>query len=332
MKALLSLQIGGPEALVLCEVPDRLPAAGQLGVSVLACGLNFPDLLIIEDKYQVKPPRPFAPGAEICGEVTAVGAGVVGWSVGDRLIAVITVGGLAERAVVQADQAFRLPAGKDPAAGAAFLLTYCTANHALVDRGALVKGETLLVLGAAGGVGIAAVEIGKLLGARVVAATSTADKAAVARSAGADETIIYGPGELQAGSQREFAAALKRVLGPDGAQVVCDPVGGSLAEPAVRALGFGGRYLVVGFAAGIPRIPMNLPLLKCCDIRGVYWGAYASRHPEANRIGIERLLAWWEEERLHPRIDRTFDLVHGREALQHVAERRAMGKVVVTVA
>ena len=332
MKALLSLRVGGPGTLALCELPDPVAAAGQLGVRVLACALNFPDLLIIEDRYQVKPPRPFAPGAKLCGEVTDVGAGVAGWNTGDRLIAVVTHGGLSERLVVQADRAIPLPPGKDPTEGAAFLLTYATANYALVDRGELRRGETLLVLGAAGGVGLAAVEMGKLLGARVIAATSTPEKAAIARSAGADETITYGEADLQGDAQRDFAAALKRVLGPEGAQVVCDPVGGSLAEPALRSLGFGGRYLVVGFAAGIPRMPLNLALLKCCDIRGVYWGAYVERHPGENRRGIERLLAWWKDGLLRPRVDRIFDLAHGREAMQYVADRKAMGKVVVTVA
>jgi NADPH:quinone reductase-like Zn-dependent oxidoreductase len=332
MKALLSLEVGGPGTLVMRELPDPRPSPGELGVRVLACGLNFPDLLIIEDKYQLKPARPFAPGAEICAEVTEVGEGIEGWRAGDRLVAVVTHGGLAERMVLQAGKAFPLPSGKDPVEGAALLLTYATASYALVERGGLLGGETLLVLGAAGGVGLATVELGKLLGARVVAATSTEEKAAIARSAGADESIVYGSGDLQGDAQRQFAADLKRLLGPEGAQVVCDPVGGSLAEPALRSLGFGGRYLVVGFAGGIPRIPLNLPLLKGCDIRGVYWGAYVDRHPEASRRGVERLLAWWQEGRLRPRIDRTFDLDHGREALQYVAARRALGKVVVTMA
>jgi NADPH:quinone reductase-like Zn-dependent oxidoreductase len=332
MKAWLSRVAGGPEALELCDVPDPVPGPGQLAAMVLACGLNLPDMLIMEDRYQVKPPRPFAPGAEICGEVTAVGEGVQGWKPGDRLVAVITHGGLAANAVVDASAASRLPAGKDPVEGAAFLLTYATANYALVDRGELRSGETLLVLGAAGGVGLAAVELGKMLGARVVAATSTAAKAAIAREAGADATVIYGGDVLDEPAQRTLAAGLKEAIGPQGADVVCDPVGGSLAEPALRALGFGGRYLVVGFAAGIPRLPMNLALLKCADIRGVYWGAYVGRRPEANRQGMARLLGWWQEGRLRPRIDRTFDLAHAREALRYVAERRAMGKVVVTVA
>lgn len=332
MKTLLSVEPGPPQSLVMREAADPVPGPGQLCVRILACGLNFPDLLIIEDKYQLKPGRPFAPGAEICGEVTAVGRGVEGWSEGDRLVAVITYGGLAERAVVQAGQAYRLPSGKEATEGAAFLLTYCTANHALVDRGQLRPGENLLVLGASGGVGLAAVEIGKLLGARVVAATSTAAKAEAARLAGADEAVVYGPGDLQGDGQRAFADELKRALGPNGAQVAFDPVGGSLAEPALRSLGFEGRYLVVGFAAGIPRLPMNLPLLKCCDIRGVYWGGHAGRHPEADRASVERVLGWWREGRLRPRIDRLFGLAQGREALQYLAERRAIGKVVVTVA
>jgi NADPH:quinone reductase len=332
MKALLSVAVGGPGTLVMRELPEPQPSAGELGVRVLACGLNFPDLLIIEDRYQLKPPRPFAPGAEVCAEVTALGEGVVDWRVGDRLLAVVTYGGLSERMVLPAERAYPLPPGKDPVEGAALLLTYATACYALVDRGGLRRGQTLLVLGAAGGVGVASVELGKLLGARVIAAVSTAEKAAIARSAGADETIVYGPGELQGDAQRAFAADLKRLAGTEGAQLVCDPVGGSLAEPALRALGFGGRYLVVGFAGGIPRIPLNLPLLKGCDICGVYWGGYVNRDPVAARRGVERLLAWWQEGRLRPRVDRTFDLQQAREALQYVADRRALGKVVVKIA
>lgn len=331
MMTWLSRSAGGPGTLEWCDVPEPLPGPGQLRVRVLACGLNFPDLLIIEDRYQVRPPRPFAPGAEICGEVAAVGEGVQRWRTGDRLVAVITHGGLAGSALVDVAAAHALPPGKDPAEGAAFLLTYATANHALVDRGQLRAGETLMVTGAAGGVGLAAVELGKLLGARVVAATSTEEKAAVARAAGADATVTYGSGPLDEAGQRAFAGALKAAIGPQGAQVVCDPVGGSIAEPSLRALGHGGRYLVVGFAAGIPRMPLNLALLKCCDIRGVYWGAHAIHDPEGNRRGLERLLDWWRQGRLRPRIDRTFPLAEGREALQYVAARRAMGKVVVTV-
>ena len=331
MKALVSTAVGGPETLSLLDLPVPAPAAHELGVRVLACGINYPDVLIIEDKYQFKPQRPFAPGSEISGVVEAVGADVQGWAVGDRLIAVTGHGGLAEQMVLEAERAFKLPDGRDPAEGAALLMTYATTIHALIDRGTLRPGETLLVLGAAGGVGLAAIEIGKALGARVVAAVSSEEKAAAAREAGADATLIYGRAPFTPEQSKALAQAFKEAVGEGGADVIYDPVGGDYCEPALRSIAWEGRYLVVGFPAGIPKLPLNLTLLKSCDVRGVFWGAFARREPERNRANVAQLFDWWEKGQISPRIDRSWPLAEGGDAIQWLADRKAVGKVVVTV-
>ncbi|AHE55491.1 NADPH:quinone oxidoreductase family protein [Sphingomonas sanxanigenens] len=332
MKALVSTAVGGPETLSLLDLPVPVPGAGELGVRVLVCGINYPDVLIIEDKYQFKPQRPFAPGSEISGVVEAVGADVQGWAIGDRLIAVTGHGGLAEQMVLEAGRAFKLPDGRDPAEGAALLMTYATTIHALVDRGTLRPGETLLVLGAAGGVGLAAIEIGKALGARVVAAVSSEEKAAAAREAGADATLLYGRAPFTPEQSKALAQAFKEAVGESGADVIYDPVGGDYCEPALRSIAWEGRYLVVGFPAGIPKLPLNLTLLKSCDVRGVFWGAFARREPERNRANVAQLFDWWEKGQISPRIDRSWPLAEGGDAIRWLADRRAVGKVVVTVA
>ncbi len=332
MKALLSRAPGGPETLELGELPDRAPAPGELRVRVLACGINYPDVLIIEDKYQFKPARPFAPGSEIAGVVEAVGDGVQGWAPGDRMLAVIGHGGLAESVHVPAQRAVPLPDGRDPVAGAALLMTYATTIHALVDRGNLQAGETLLVLGAAGGVGLAAIEIGKALGATVVAAVSSEEKAEAAKAAGADRTLVYGRAPFDKDASKQLADAFKQAVGKDGAHVIYDPVGGDYAEPALRSIAWEGRYLVVGFPAGIPKLPLNLTLLKSCDVRGVFWGAFAMREPVRDRANVEQLMAWWAKGKINPRIDRTYPLAEGGEAIARLAARAVIGKVVVTVA
>jgi len=331
MKALLSIAPGGPDTLQFGELHDREPANGELRVRVLACGINYPDVLIIEDKYQVKPQRPFAPGGEIAGIVEAIGAGVESWKLGDRVIAVIGYGGLSELAYVPAQNAVRLPEGRDPVVAAALLLTYDTALHALVDRGQLLAGETLLVLGAAGGVGLAAIEIGKALGAVIVAAVSSDRKAEAAKAAGADRTLVYGHSPFDKAASKRLADAFKAAVGKDGAHVIFDPVGGEYAEPALRSIAWEGRYLVVGFPAGIPKLPLNLALLKSCDIRGVFWGAFAGRKPDREHANIERLMAWWSDGTINPRIDQTYPLVEGGKAIARLAARSAIGKVVVTM-
>jgi NADPH:quinone reductase len=331
MRALLSRDVGGPETLELSELRDPEQGRGQLLVRVKACAINYPDVLIIEDKYQFKPPRPFAPGGEIAGTVEAVGEGVSGWSEGDRLIAMIGHGGLAEKVVVEASRALPLPPERSFEEGSALILTYATSIHALLDRGRLKEGQTLLVLGAAGGVGLAAVELGKAFGARVVAAVSSEEKAAVAREAGADAAIVYPSGPFDKEGSKALAQLFKEAVGPEGAHVIYDPVGGDYAEPALRSIAWEGRYLVVGFPAGIPRLPLNLTLLKSCDVCGVFWGAFAARDPKANAAHIATLFRLWSEGKIAPRVSRTWPLEQGGEAIAHMAARKAVGKLVVTM-
>ena len=332
MKALLSRAPGGPETLELADAPDPTPGAGQVVVAVKACAINYPDVLIIEDKYQFKPPRPFAPGGEIAGTIESMGEGVVGWSVGDRVIGMIGHGGLVEKVAVDPARLYPLPAGRSFAEGASLILTYGTTIHALLDRGHLKEGQSLLVLGAAGGVGLAAIELGRAFGARVVAAVSSDEKAAAARAAGADETIVYGRAPFDKEQSKALAEQFKAAAGKHGFDVICDPVGGDYAEPALRSIGWEGRYLVVGFPAGIPKLPLNLTLLKSCDVCGVFWGAFAARDPQANAAHMDRLFHLWEEGRIAPRVTETFPLECGGDAIAKMAARGAIGKLVVEVA
>ncbi|RJF86156.1 NADPH:quinone oxidoreductase family protein [Sphingomonas cavernae] len=328
---MLSKAVGGPETLVVDEIADPTPGAGQLLVAVKACAVNYPDVLIIEDKYQFKPPRPFAPGGEIAGVVEAVGEGVTDWKPGDRVIAVPGSGGMVEKIVIPAASAFRLPEGRSFTEGSALLLTYATTIHALVDRGHLKEGETLLVLGAAGGVGLAAVELGKAFGARVVAAVSSEEKAEAVRAAGADEVVVYGRGPFDKDQSKALADEFKAAIGPNGADVIYDPVGGDYCEPALRAIAWEGRYLVVGFPAGIPRLPLNLTLLKSCDVCGVFWGAFAARDPKANQAHVARLFRLWETGQIAPKVTGTYPLEKGGDAIAQMAARKVIGKVVVTI-
>ncbi len=331
MKALLSHAPGGPGTLTVDDLPDPVAGPGELLVRVRAAAINYPDVLIIEDKYQFKPPRPFAPGGEIAGEVEAVGEGVTGWAVGDRLIAVPGWGGLVEKIAINAKSAFKLPASRSFTDGAALLLTYATSIHALYDRGGLKAGETLLVLGAAGGVGLAAVELGKARGARVIAAVSSEDKAVAARNAGADEAIIYPRGPFDKDGSKALAQMFKDAVGLNGADVIYDPVGGDYAEPALRSIAWEGRYLVVGFPAGIPKLPLNLTLLKSCDVRGVFWGAFAARDPKANAAHVETLFRLWDQGKIAPVVSATYPLERGGEAIAALAARSVIGKVVVEI-
>ncbi len=331
MKALLSHEPGGPDTLRLDNVPDPVAGPGELLVRVRAAAINYPDVLIIEDKYQMRPPRPFAPGGEIAGEIEALGDDVSKWKVGDRVIAVPGFGGLAEKIVIPAASAIALPASRSFVDGAALLLTYATSIHALYDRAVLANGETLLVLGAAGGVGLAAIELGKARGARVIAAVSSEDKAQAARDAGADDVIVYPRGPFDKDGQKALAEQFKSAVGWSGADVIYDPVGGDYAEPALRSIAWGGRYLVVGFPAGIPKLPLNLTLLKSCDVRGVFWGAYAARDPAANAAHVASLFKLWDEGRIGPRVSATYPLERGGEAIAALAARSVIGKVVVTL-
>ena len=324
MKAVLCRSYGPPESLVVEDVRPPTPRRGEAVISVKAAGVNFPDVLIIQNKYQVKPPLPFSPGSEAAGVVTAIGDGVDHVKIGDRVMAITGYGAFAEEIAVDAARLLPIPDGMDFATAAGFGLTYATSDHALRDRGALKTGETLLVLGAAGGVGIAAIEIGKALGARVIAGASSADKLAVCRAHGADETIDYATEDL-----RERLKALTAGHGPD---VVYDPVGGPYTEPALRSIAWRGRLLVVGFAAGeIPRIPLNLTLLKGCSIVGVYWGEFSRREPQRFAESMRQLARWFADGKLKPHISSVFPLDRAADALTLMAERKVKGKVVLAV-
>ncbi len=320
MRAVVCRKWGTPDELEVAEVESRSPSAGEVRIAVRAAGVNFPDALMVQGKYQVKPPFPFTPGAEIAGEVLAVGEGVTHLKPGMRVAAFCGTGGFAEEAVCPAAVAMPLPDGMDYPLAAAFSLAYGTSWHAVVDRAQLKAGETMLVLGAAGGVGLAAVEIGKALGATVIAAASSAEKLEVCRAHGADHLIDYQKDDLR--------EALKKLgLAPD---VIYDPVGGALAEPAFRSIAWRGRYLVVGFAAGdIPALPLNLALLKGASLVGVFWGEFAKREPKANLAGMRQLLGWLGEGKIRPLISRTYRLQEVPQALNDLLARRATGKLVV---
>src|SRR6266852_2777385 len=324
MKAVLCKAYGPPESLVIEDVPPLDAGPGEVVVSVKAASVNFPDVLIIQNKYQVKPPLPFSPGSEVAGIVKAVGGGVTHVKPGDRVMAIIGYGAFAEEVKVEGRRVLPLPAGMDFESAAAFGLTYATSEHALVDRGALTAGETLLVLGAAGGVGLAAIEIGKALGGRVIACASTADKLAVCREHGADKTINYATDDLR--------ERIKALTGGNGPDVIYDSVGGPYTDPALRSIAWRGRLLVVGFAAGeIPKIPLNLTLLKGCSIVGVFWGEFAKRERDLNAANLRELTAWLRAKKIKPHVSQTFPLERAADALTLMAGRKVKGKVVLTV-
>jgi NADPH:quinone reductase len=324
MRAVLCRSFGPPESLVVEDVPSLVPGPDDVIIAARAASVNFPDVLIIQNKYQLKPPLPFSPGSEVAGVVKAIGDAVTHVKVGDRVLAITGYGAFAEEVKVEGRRATPLPAGMNFVDAAAFGLTYATSDHALVDRGALRTGETLLVLGAGGGVGLAAIEIGKTLGARVIACASTDDKLAVCRAHGADHTINYATEDL-----RDRIKALTDGRGPD---VVYDPVGGEYSEPALRSIAWRGRFLVIGFAAGdIPKIPLNLILLKGCSLVGVYWGEFARREPQAFADSMQRLGRWYAEGRLKPHVSETLPLERAAEAVRKMASRSVSGKLVLTV-
>ena len=332
MRALLSVAKGGPETLVLSQdAVEPEPAAGEVRIRVHAAALNFPDLLLIEDKYQERPARPFAPGSEVSGVIDALGAGVTGLAVGQRVMAVSSWGGLAEFACAPATKVSPIPDSMPFEDASALLVTYGTAWHALKARASLQVGETLLVLGASGGVGLAAVQLGKALGARVIAAASSAQKLTAAREAGADDGVVYPTGELTADQQKALSATFKQACGPHGASVVFDPVGGAYCEPAFRAIGWGGRYLVIGFATGIPSLPLNLPLLKGASIIGVFWGDSVERDPIGHRKAVAELVGLYEDGMVRPNVHSVWPLEKGGEALAFLASRKATGKLVVNL-
>ena len=330
MKAMLSTEPGGPETLVLTELPLPEPRKNEVRIRVRAAGLNFPDTLIIRDLYQMKPPRPFAPGGEVAGEIDAVGENVEGFKPGDRVLALTGFGGFATHVIAEAAKVIAIPDQMPFEDAACFIFTYGTSHHALKDRAALQAGESLLILGAAGGVGVAAIELGKAAGAKVIAAVSSADKAAFCKDCGADETIIY-PREMDRDAQKVFSSEIKALSGREGVDVVYDAVGGDYAEPALRALAWKGRFLVVGFPAGIPKIPLNLTLLKGSQIVGVFWGASVMREPAGHARNMAELFGMYADGRIKPRISARFPLEQAADALTLMQDRKVMGKVVLTV-
>jgi NADPH2:quinone reductase len=331
MKAMLSRRVGGPETLTLEELPDPRPGDGQVLLAVKACGVNYPDLLIIEDRYQFKPERPFAPGGEVAGVVEAVGAGVKTFKPGDRVIGSSISGGMAEKLVLEADRCIAMPDAMPFDEASALVLTYGTTIYALKDRGQLKRGETLLVLGAAGGVGISAVELGKAYGARVIAAVSSPEKLSFAKQHGADDGIVYPQGPFDKAGAKALADLFKGACGEKGADVIYDPVGGDYSEAALRAIAWEGRFLVVGFPAGIAKLPLNLTLLKSCQVVGVFWGAFTRRDPEGNAANIAELMRLYAEGKIKPVVSERYPLAKAGEAIKRLGERKAMGKIVVTM-
>ena len=331
MKAVLSRAVGGPESLEFAEAPDPVPATGEVLIRVAACGVNYPDSLIIQDKYQFKPARPFSPGGEVAGEIEAVGEGVSGLEVGDRVLASTGWGGMAEKVVCEVRRVMPIPDAMPYDEAAAFLMTYGTSYYALKDRAALKERETLLVLGAAGGVGSAAVELGKAIGARVIAAASSEEKIAAAKGWGADEGVVYPSGPFDGDGRKKLSEVFKSACGDKGADVIFDGVGGDYTEAALRAIGWEGRFLVIGFPQGIAKLPLNLTLLKSCQVIGVFWGAFAARDPRTNAANTRELFALYEKGAIRPRVSKTFPLAESGAAIAWLAGRNAMGKVVVKV-
>ena len=322
MKAVLCSRYCGPDELELADIPDPVAAPGEAVIAIKAAALNFFDLLMIQGKYQIKPPFPFSPAAEVAGVVESVGAGVSSLKPGDRVIASCGHNGAREKISLPAEAIVKIPDALDFDRAAGIIITYGTALHALEDRASPKPGETLAVLGAAGGTGLAACELGKLLGLKVIACASSEEKLAFAKEHGADIGLNYAKDDLKEG--------LKQLTGGKGVDIVFDPVGGQFAEAALRAIAWEGRFLVIGFAAGdIPKMPLNLALLKGCDIRGVFWGAWTKINPAKNRANLEKLVQWAAEGKISSHVDRTFPLAQTAEALKVLAGRKAMGKVIL---
>jgi NADPH2:quinone reductase len=331
MKALLSTSVGGPETLVLEDLPSPEPKPGHAVISVKACGVNFPDVLIIQDLYQFKPARPFAPGGEVAGVVKAVGEGVTHVKIGDRVLGNTGWGGMAEELSLEAGRLIPIPDAMPFDEAAAFIMTYGTSYYALKDRGHIKPGESLLVLGAAGGVGLAAVELGVAMGAKVIAAASSQKKVDLAIKHGASSGVVYPAGPFDKDGAKALAGLFKDACGPTGADVIYDGVGGDYAEAALRSSAWEGRFLVIGFPAGIPRIPLNLTLLKSCDVVGVFWGAAVARDPKAHQQNVKELFELYGAGKIKPYVSERFPLAKAADAIAHLASRKAMGKVVVTM-
>lgn len=329
MRAVLSSELPGVEQTRVADVPDPAPGPGDVLIRVACCGVNYPDVLLLQDRYQVRPRRPFSPGGEVAGEVVDVGRSVGGFAAGDRVMARMAYGGMAELVAVPAEQVQKVPAGMPLDDAAAIQTTYLTAYHALIQRAQIGAGERLLVLGAAGGVGLAAVQVGKALGATVIAAASSEPKAAIARSAGAEVAFRYPAAPSGDGERRDLAALIKGNCPGEAADIVFDGVGGDYTEAALRAMAPDGRFLVVGFPAGIPRIPANLILLKRCQVVGVLYGAFAADDPEQDRANCEQVIGLYQAGLLRPLISGRFPADQAGQAIGELRERRATGKVIV---
>ena len=332
MKALLCKEFGPPETLSYEDVDDPVISPGKVIVDIYSASVNFPDVLIIEDKYQFKPSLPFSPGGEASGIISEIGEGVDGFIVGDRVIVSAGWGCFVEKFLVDPSALTSIPDSMDFDTAASFLMTYGTSHHALKDRADLKKGDSLLVLGAAGGVGLAAVEIGNAIGAHVIAAASTEEKVQICRDHGAKDGLVYKTGSLDRDEQKSLSNQIKDLTAGLGANVIYDPVGGDYAEPSLRAIAWEGRYLVVGFAAGyIPKIPLNLALLKGCQIVGVFWGAFKAQFQDQHNDNVADLLKMYDDGHLKPHISGVYDLSNGAKAIKDLAERKAKGKIVVKV-
>ena len=336
MKAVVSAEPGGPETLKIVESDTPKPGPGEALLKIEASGVNFPDTLIIRDLYQFRPERPFTPGGEAAGTIEAVGDGVTTLKPGDRVLGSMLTGGYATHAIVDPNRVVKIPDAMPFDEAASFLMTYGTSHHALKQRAAIQPGELLFVLGAAGGVGSAAIELGKAMGAKVLAGVSSEEKAAFCKEIGADETLVYPTGDLDRDAQKALSGAIKAAAkdmgAAEGVDVIYDGVGGAYAEPAVRSLAWEGRFLVVGFPAGIPKLPLNLTLLKSCQIVGVFWGAYTMRDPAGHQENVRELLQFYTDGKIRPRVTARYPLEDAAQALDDVENRRATGKIVLTSA
>lgn len=331
MKAILSNDPGPPETLVCSEVQTPNPNPYEIRIRVKAIGINYFDALIIEDKYQFRPPRPFSPCSEISGVIDAIGEKVTGFALGDRVLANVSHGGMAEFVCANFDKCYKIPDSMDFNSAAGFFITYGTSYHALKQRASLKAGETLLVLGAAGGVGLAAVELGVAMGAKVIAACSSQEKLDIAIQHGASSGIVYPLGPFDGAGKKELSGLFKNACGSNGVDVIYDAIGGDYSEASFRSIAWNGRFLVVGFPSGIPTIPLNLPLLKSGNIMGVFWGAFTEREKEENAKNISELMAFYSEGKVKPFISKVFGFNEGADAIAHLASRKAVGKVIVSV-
>jgi len=334
MKALQCIELGGPEKLQVCEVEDPIVIPKHVIIEVKSASVNFPDVLMIQGLYQFQPPMPFTPGGESAGIIIEVGEGVTDYKVGDKVFAATMVGAIAEKVLTHVSTLRPIPDDMDYEIAAALSVTYGTSLHALKQRGNIQPGETLLVLGASGGVGLATIQLGKAMGAKVIAAASTQEKIDICLANGADEGFVYPSGNLDRDQQKALSTKIKELTGGLGPNVIYDPVGGSYAEPCLRSIAWEGRYLVIGFAAGadqIPKMPLNLTLLKGCQIVGVFWGAWAAMFADENKNNFDELFSLYSQGKINPKATDKFSLDNSADAIAHLANRKAKGKVIINI-